>query len=95
MTPGPGPQGVPQEKQIDKEPSLIDWGDPKPDVVGGSATQVTSKMSGLNMKGATASVGAIPKTPIVTATKKVEEDADFDMFAQSRTTSYEKSKSRY
>jgi hypothetical protein len=52
-------------------------------------------MSGLNMKGATASVGAIPKTPIVTATKKVEEDADFDMFAQSRTTSYEKSKSRY
>ena len=100
---GGGPQGTPsqQQQQPMMEPSLIDFGIGdvnKPDVLGSTTQQVTSKMSGLGVtKGSSSasSSGAIPKPQQQQQSKKVEpDDTDFDMFAQSRTTSYEKSKSR-
>jgi len=70
----------------DSEPSLIDWGEPKGDTA--AVTSTAQKMTAaLNLKDSS----AIQKP----SSRKVEEDSDFDMFAQSRTASYEKSKSRY
>ncbi|ODM91692.1 TOM1-like protein 2 [Orchesella cincta] len=65
------------------EPSLIDFG-------GGdqSAANLASKIGALNVSGGNPSSGAIPKT---TSHPKKEPD-DFDMFAQSRGATYEKSK---
>jgi len=64
------------------EPSLIDFGSEQ------SAANLASKMGALNVSGGNPSSGAIPKT---TSHPKKEPD-DFDMFAQSRGATYEKSK---
>ncbi|CAL8142672.1 unnamed protein product [Orchesella dallaii] len=65
------------------EPSLIDFGSEQ------SAANLASKMGALNVSGGNPSTGAVPK---ITSHPKKEPD-DFDMFAQSRGATYEKSKS--
>lgn len=87
-----GTGGTPSSGNKD-EPSLIDFGSND-----SSGAHLASKMGALNVGGtggATAakpSSGAIPKTSSSHAKK---EPDDFDMFAQSRGTTYEKSKTRY
>jgi len=73
------------------EPSLIDFGSEAQNAGAGDNSQnLSSKLHELNVKSPGVHTGAIPKTS--PQPKKKEDDSDFDMFAQSRTTSYEKSK---
>lgn len=82
-----GAGGAPSAGNKD-EPSLIDFDASSGDA---SGAKLASKMGALSVGGASASAvagGAIPKT------SSRKEPDDFDMFAQSRGTTYEKSKAR-
>jgi hypothetical protein len=77
-----GAAGAPSTGNKD-EPSLIDFDASSGDA---SGAKLASKMGALSVGAGAASGGAIPKT------SSRKEPDDFDMFAQSRGTTYEKSK---
>jgi len=83
-----GSSALPTQKA---EPSLIDFGSESTSGAGFNAPseKLSTKMASVSVNDKS-SAGAVPK---VSPSK--QEDSDFDMFAQSRTATYEKSKTRW